>query len=225
MSWYLYRLRAHRPDFAQTMTDAEMATMQSHIEYWRGPFREGRVLIYSPVADPDGSWGMCVIQADSESELEVLRDSDPAFRDGVGDIDWLPLPFPVAIDPTPPTRRDAPMSSHPVNFFEIVSDDAPRLHTFYSDLFGWKIEVDEDGFGLVDTGAGEDAVGGGIGPKVGPNDSGVKIYVKTDDLEATLERAKALGSTVYLEPMNLPGDFGRIAVVSDPDRNPVGLWS
>lgn len=117
------------------------------------------------------------------------------------------------------------MSTHPVNFFEIVSDDPARLHTFYRDLFGWTIDVDDDGFGLVDTGAGEGGVGGGIGPKVGPNDSGVKIYVKTDDLEGTVARAKELGSVVYLEPMSLPGDYGRIAVVSDPDGSPVGLWS
>jgi predicted enzyme related to lactoylglutathione lyase len=116
------------------------------------------------------------------------------------------------------------MSNHPVTFFEIVSDDAPRLHAFYADLFGWKIEVDDDGFGLVDTGDGQHAVGGGIGPKVGPNDAGVKIYVRTSSVEDTIARAEELGSTVYLEPMDLPGDFGRIAVVSDPDGNPVGLW-
>lgn len=117
------------------------------------------------------------------------------------------------------------MSNHPVNFFEIVSDDAPRLHTFYAELFGWKIDVDDEGFGLVDTGAGEDAVGGGIGPKSSPEDAGVKIYVRADSLEDTIARARALGSSVYLEPMDLPGEYGRIAIISDPDGNPVGLWS
>lgn len=117
------------------------------------------------------------------------------------------------------------MANHPVNFFEIVSDDPKTLQTFYTDLFGWTIEVDDDGFGLVDTGAGEQSVGGGIGPKAGPDDAGVKIYVRTDSLEDTLARAEELGSTVYLPPMDLPGDYGRIAVVSDPDGNPVGLWN
>lgn len=99
MSWYLYRLRAHRPDFAQTMSDAELTTMQRHVEYWREPFDQGRVLIYSPVVDPDGSWGMCVVRADSEAELEALRAHDPAHLDDVGTVDWLLLPFPVAVDP------------------------------------------------------------------------------------------------------------------------------
>lgn len=100
MSWYLYRLQAHRPDFAQTMTDTEMATMERHVEYWRGPFEDGRVLIYSPVADPDGSWGLCIVRAESEDELAALRDGDPAFQADLGRIDWLLLPFPVAVDPT-----------------------------------------------------------------------------------------------------------------------------
>lgn len=117
------------------------------------------------------------------------------------------------------------MSRHPVAFFEIVSNDAPKLQSFYTDLFGWKIQNDDDGFGLVDTGAGEDAVTGGIGPSIAPGDTGVKIYVKTDRLDETIDRAQELGSSVYLQPMELPDGYGTIAVVSDPDGNPVGLWS
>ena len=98
MSWYLYRLTAHRSDFAETMSEAEMATMMAHVDYWRGPLAEGRVLIYSPVADPDGSWGMCVVRAESEDELEELRDNDPAYVADIGSIDWLLLPLPVVAD-------------------------------------------------------------------------------------------------------------------------------
>lgn len=98
MSWYLYRLRAHRPDFAQTMTDAEMATMAAHVDFWRGPLSDGRVLIYSPVADPAGTWGMAVVRAESEKELEQLRANDPAYTGGVGDVDWLLLPFPMVTE-------------------------------------------------------------------------------------------------------------------------------
>ncbi len=104
MSWYLYRLRAHRPDFAQTMTEAETATMMAHVEYWRGPSRDGRVLIYSPVADPAHSWGMAIVQADSDAELEELRAGDPAHLADVGEIDWLLLPMPVVAGVAAPTH-------------------------------------------------------------------------------------------------------------------------
>ncbi len=98
MSWYLYRLTAHRADFGLTMSEEEMATMMAHVEYWRTPMAEGRVLIYSPVADPAHSWGMCVVQAETEAELEALRDGDPAFKADIGTIDWLLLPLPVVVD-------------------------------------------------------------------------------------------------------------------------------
>jgi uncharacterized protein len=98
MSWYLYRLTAHRTDFAETMSDEEMATMMAHVDYWRTPMSEGRVLIYSPVADPDRSWGLCIVQAESEVELETLRDNDPAYKADIGTIDWLLLPMPVVVD-------------------------------------------------------------------------------------------------------------------------------
>jgi predicted enzyme related to lactoylglutathione lyase len=117
------------------------------------------------------------------------------------------------------------LGNHPVAFFEIVSPDAPKAQAFYHDLFGWTIDTDDDGYGLVETGAGEEAVSGGIGPSMAPNDRGVKVYVRTDDLEATIARAQELGSSVYLDPMDLPGGYGRIAVVSDPDGNPLGLWT
>lgn len=101
MSWYLYRLRAHRPNFAQTMTDDELAVMKAHVDYWKKPLDEGRVLIYSPVADPEHSWGLAIIHADSEDELRRLRDGDPAYTASIGEIDWLLLPMPVTQDQHP----------------------------------------------------------------------------------------------------------------------------
>lgn len=115
------------------------------------------------------------------------------------------------------------MDAHPVAFFEVVSPDADRARQFYADLFGWTIETDDEGYGLVST--GDDAVGGGIGPSAAPGDTGVKVYVRTDNLEQTIERAKALGAQTLVGPVALPGDHGRIAVVTDRDGNPLGLWS
>jgi predicted enzyme related to lactoylglutathione lyase len=117
---------------------------------------------------------------------------------------------------------------HPVAWFEVVSTDAPRAQRFYGELFDWKVDVDPalGGYGVVDTGAGTDAVGGGIGPSQAPGDTGVKFYVRVDDLDAYLERATKLGGTTILEPTELPGDnLGTIAVFADPDGNAVGLWA
>jgi uncharacterized protein len=114
----------------------------------------------------------------------------------------------------------------PVAFFEIVSADADRARAFYTELFGWTAEADPamGGYALVDTGAGEDAIGGGIGPSSMPGDAGVKIYMRVDDLEAYLDRAEELGGRKVVPPTDLPGEFGRFAIFTDPDGNLVGLW-
>ncbi|MDX6240980.1 MAG: uncharacterized protein QOG10_5804 [Kribbellaceae bacterium] len=115
----------------------------------------------------------------------------------------------------------------PIAFFEVVSPDHERAQTFYRGLFDWQIAADPamGGYGLVDTGAGEEAIGGGIGPSMQPGDTGVKVYVKVDDLEAYLDRAEALGGKRLVPPTDLPGDFGRFAIFTDPDGNQVGLWA
>lgn len=117
------------------------------------------------------------------------------------------------------------MSNHPVAFVEVTSDDVGRALSFYAELFGWSVSTDADGYGLFDTGAGDDAVGGGVAPASSPGETGVTFYVRTDDLEGTVERAEGLGATTVVEPMSLPGDLGRIAVLQDPHGNPLGLWS
>ena len=78
---------------------------------------------------------------------------------------------------------------------------------------------------LVDTGAGDDAIGGGIGPSLPDSPAGTKVYVRVDDLQAYLDRAVELGGAVLMPPAPLPGDFGSFAVIADPDGQPVGLWA
>jgi predicted enzyme related to lactoylglutathione lyase len=81
------------------------------------------------------------------------------------------------------------------------------------------------GYGLVDTGAGSDAVIGGIGPSMAPGDTGVKVYVRVDDLDVFLGRAVELGGVRLVEPTKLPGEYGTFAIFADLDGNPVGLWA
>jgi predicted enzyme related to lactoylglutathione lyase len=115
----------------------------------------------------------------------------------------------------------------PVVFFEVISTNHKRAQLFYAELFDWQVSGDPamGGYGLVETGGGESAVGGGIGPGQDPAEAGVKLYVRVDDLDAYLARAEKLGGRRLVEPTDLPGDFGRFAVLADPDGNPVGLWA
>ncbi len=114
----------------------------------------------------------------------------------------------------------------PVAMFEIVSTEQDRAQRFYSQLFDWTITPapSTDGYALVDTGAGDGAIGGGIGPSM-RGETGVKFYVRVDDLDAYLARAEELGGARVVPPTDLPEGYGRFAILADPDGNPVGLWA
>ena len=115
----------------------------------------------------------------------------------------------------------------PVAYFEVTSPEPERAQRFYAELFDWVVKPDPEmgGYALVDTGAGDGAVPGGIGAATSADDRGTKVYVRVDDLDAYLARATELGGTALVPPMDLPGGYGRIAVLADPDGNPVGLWA
>src|SRR5215470_224856 len=60
-------------------------------------------------------------------------------------------------------RRGA---GHPVVHWEINARDPKALHTFYAELFGWRVNADNPmGYGLVTAGSG--GINGGIGPAQG----------------------------------------------------------
>lgn len=95
MTWYLLRLIAARPDFAFTMSEAEQQTMARHSSYWKAYLSEGVALIYSPVADPAGPWGLCIARAEDEAGARSLADNDPAVLEGVGHYEVMELFSPI----------------------------------------------------------------------------------------------------------------------------------
>jgi uncharacterized protein YciI len=99
MNWYLYRLLPPRPDFAATMTDDEKAAMGRHVQYWSELLAAGRVLIFSPVADPAGDWGVGVVQAATRDDASALGDADPAVVAGFARYEILSLPGAITTAP------------------------------------------------------------------------------------------------------------------------------
>jgi predicted enzyme related to lactoylglutathione lyase len=114
----------------------------------------------------------------------------------------------------------------PVTWFEITSPDPARLTEFYESLFGWSITPADESYRLIDTGAGEHAIGGGIGASDPAGDSGaVTVYVRVDDLQVTLDAAEKLGAKTLVPPTALPEDYGHFAMFADPDGHTVGLMA
>jgi len=77
-SHFFVKLIPPRPTFNLDITAEEAAIMQSHSAYWAGLAKQGSVLVYGPVLDPDGVYGMGVVSAESAEEAQRLMAGDPA---------------------------------------------------------------------------------------------------------------------------------------------------
>jgi len=78
---YCYKLVPPRPTFAEDMTAAEMAAMEKHFAFWSDLVERGEALVYGPVADPTGTYGLAVLQVESEERLADIARNDPAVND------------------------------------------------------------------------------------------------------------------------------------------------
>jgi uncharacterized protein YciI len=85
MTLYLYRLIPPRTkSFALDMTPDEAKVMRAHVEYWKEYTAIGKVLVFGPVADPEGAFGIAVITAEDGEDLAPLCQGDPAIRSALG---------------------------------------------------------------------------------------------------------------------------------------------
>lgn len=112
------------------------------------------------------------------------------------------------------------MDSTKVTYWEAAGPDPAALRTFYGEVLGLPFAPPEaDGYHLSPPAEGRIAGGvwdgGGIGNYAVP-------YVLVEDLEATVEAARAAGAEVLVEPR----DHGptRIAHLADPAGNRVGVY-
>jgi uncharacterized protein len=87
MSTFVFRLKAPRPDFALSMSDEEREIMGRHAAYWQPHVDAGRMVVFGPVLDGSGSWGLGVIEADDEDELRAFAAGDPVVTTGTAELE------------------------------------------------------------------------------------------------------------------------------------------
>lgn len=76
--FYVLHLLPPRPTFALDMNEQERAIMQHHMAYWKELMDKGSVIVYGPVMDPKGPYGLGVVAVSDEDELKNLIANDPA---------------------------------------------------------------------------------------------------------------------------------------------------
>ena len=86
MATFVFRLKAPRPNFAIDMTDEEREIMTRHAAYWQPLIDSGQMVIFGPVLDGTGSWGLGV-EADDEEKLRAFAASDPVLTSQTAQIE------------------------------------------------------------------------------------------------------------------------------------------
>ena len=115
----------------------------------------------------------------------------------------------------------------PIVHYEIATTDLDKVKKFYTELLGWQITTGGPAFGdyqMIE--AKHDApfgINGGMMRRA-PEDTlpGVRIYANVDSADEYVAKAKKMGAPVIFEAMDVEGAGIRIAMVLDPEGNPIG---
>ncbi len=98
---------------------------------------------------------------------------------------------------------------------ELATGDVEAAKTFYTALFGWEAETDDNGYtAFLNNGR----MNGGmmaLDPSWGDVPPHWAIYLAVADCAATAQKAQELGGTIVRPPFDI-GDIGTIAVLQDP---------
>jgi predicted enzyme related to lactoylglutathione lyase len=120
----------------------------------------------------------------------------------------------------------------PVVHFEIIGKDGKALAGFYSELFGWKVDADNEyDYGVITREQNLNAegvgIGGGIGSAPPGYDGHVTVYVEVPDVETTLAKAESLGGKRLMGPESMMGNNGAMMLgqFADTEGHVIGVIS
>lgn len=120
------------------------------------------------------------------------------------------------------------MQRNPVGWFEIYVQDMARAKAFYEGVFGVSLQALESpgmemlAFPMADVPGASGALVRMEGCPSGGNST--LVYFSCVGCAVEVARAKAGGGCVFKEKFAI-GQYGFIALVSDPDGNMIGLHS
>ncbi len=59
---FVLYLNPPRPTFIQDMSDEERSIMQQHVDYWNNQMANSTVIVFGPVFDPNGGYGIALLK-------------------------------------------------------------------------------------------------------------------------------------------------------------------
>ena len=125
------------------------------------------------------------------------------------------------------------MATHPhpkpagtPTWIDLMTPDADAARAFYHALFGWDYDISAPEYGGYTTARlGEHAAAGIVGnqPEAPPMPAAWGLYFASQDNDADVTRAEALGAKVMYPNMAV-GDFGSMVVLEDPTGAAFSFW-
>ncbi len=119
--------------------------------------------------------------------------------------------------------RDSIIAGAPT-WVDLGTSNLEGARDFYGRIFGWTCQDTGEEFGhyqncLKDGSmiAGMNKSDGSMGP------DGWTVYLASLDIDSTLEAVESSGGSVLMPSMKV-GDFGTMAMVTDPSGATVGIW-
>ena len=91
MPHFMFKLIAPRPTFAMDMNEEEKKLMQQHAIYWNDLLAEGTAIVYGPVLDPKGTYGLAIIEADNEADAQAICANDPTIKAALHTYELHPM--------------------------------------------------------------------------------------------------------------------------------------
>ncbi len=76
--YFFVKTNNQRPTFQIDKSPDEQATMAKHVAYWSEKAALGTAIVFGPVADPKGVYGISVCEVQNEEEMRELLEHDPA---------------------------------------------------------------------------------------------------------------------------------------------------
>jgi len=109
-------------------------------------------------------------------------------------------------------------------WFEIPADNIERARSFYSSLFGWKIEKfpGMSDYWHIDTGGSDDSPDGGMLTRKQPQQP-ITNYINVASVNEAAAKVEKLGGKVCMPKTAVP-QMGYFAICQDTENNMFALW-
>ena len=131
----------------------------------------------------------------------------------------------MAVDPTgvvfgvwqPSQHIGANLVNQPntLTWNEMQTHDLDKAMEFYTTVFGWGSQVDENGYVTFQVEGRTQAGMMKIQEEWGEVPPNWTIYFMVEDIRAAVEKVKELGGNISVQPMKI-GEMGEMVVVQDP---------